>query len=199
MTTRGLIIILVVIVLVLGCACIGAALALARKLDALHTRIGKTRTFLNRTLIARARQSLQVAQSGVLDVASSMVLIDAAQECLLAADDPLVDDSLDSIVIYGTPMRQQVELPSRRRLQAESSLSRALRATVDELQDSDLTADDRSRITELNNTRLSLRLARTFHNADVGRVRQLRRHVLARIFPLAGHVAAPTTIDMDDE
>jgi len=101
----------------------------ARRLDRLHQTVVKSRRALELALRARAQYARDFAGSGTLDVAGGILLTDAAEACLSKGMLPIVDDGLDGI---------DLEFASRGvaddRRSIESSLSRTLRLTVDELE-----------------------------------------------------------------
>lgn len=183
---------------------VGIAASLkARKLDALHKNVTKSRVALENALLARSQASTELALAGTVDMAGSILLADVANEAREAAIYPIVDDGLDRIKIRdvdgkihgGGPVPAE-ESPDR--LNLESELSRVLRLTVDELDCSEL-GQDAAALERLNATRDSVRMTRRFHNIHVAQARRERRKFLARTFRLHGSAPAPRTVDLDDE
>jgi hypothetical protein len=148
----------------------------AGRLDRLHTRVDATRAALDATLLRRASVVQELATSGVLDPAASIVLQDAAYAA------------------------RQAE-PDEREV-AESELSQALRAVLAE---PDAIAAVRAApggeraAGELAQAVRRVPMARRFHNDAVGAARALRRHRKVRWFRLAGHAPRPAAFEMDDE
>ena len=119
----------VLLALAVAAAAAGVVVSLrARRLDRLHQTVVKSRRALELALRARAQYARDFAGSGTLDVAGGILLTDAAEACLSKGMLPIVDDGLDGI---------DLEFASRGvaddRRSIESSLSRTLRLTVDEL------------------------------------------------------------------
>jgi hypothetical protein len=118
----------------------------------------------------------ELATSGVLDPAASIVLQDAAYAARQAEPDE----------------REVVE----------SELSQALRAVLAE---PDAIAAVRAApggeraAHELAQAVRRVPMARRFHNDAVGAARALRRHRKVRWFRLAGHAPHPAAFEMDDE
>jgi hypothetical protein len=148
----------------------------AGRLDRLHARIDAARAALDAQLLRRASVAQEVATSGVLDPAASIVLYEAAHGARQAEE-------------------EQREV-------AESELSQALRAVFAEAQQVDAVrdapgGDEAAR--ELTEAVRRVPMARRFHNDAVGAARRLRGHRKVRWFHLAGHAAFPMSFEMDDE
>lgn len=172
----------------------------ARRLDALHKNIVKSRVALEAALNSRARCAIEVSRSGVLNLASSVVVDQAASECLQGAGYVLVDDGLEDIYV-SDPDGERISALKRggpNRVAAESELSRVLRYTVDELDDADIHGDVQL-LAELDRVRQAVRLTRRFHNIHVAGARRIRRTLLARMFRIHGYASWPQTVDLDDE
>lgn len=150
----------------------------AGRLDRLHRRIDTSRLSLDAHLLRRSSIALEVAASGVLDPASSMLIADAAHAARTAAD---VDDASRAL--------------------SESALTAALVAALGDPQDvAEVRATDLGDdlMTELAAACLRVELARRFLNDAVRACRQLRRQRSVRWFALAGHTPLPATWEMDD-
>ncbi|WP_406290801.1 hypothetical protein [Embleya sp. NBC_00896] len=148
----------------------------AGRLDRLHARVDSSRAALDAQLLRRSAVAQEIATSGLLDPASSLVLADAAHEARNADED------------------------SREML--ESDLTRALRIVFeDPAQADDLRArpggDDL--VAELQTAVRRVPMARRFHNDAVRGARAVRRHRIVRYLRLAGHAPYPVTFEMDDE
>ncbi|QJC21724.1 hypothetical protein [Arcanobacterium buesumense] len=172
----------------------------ARRLDALHKKILTSRAALENALHARARTAINVAQSGVLDMAGSVVLANAAKECGDSAGYDLVADGLNIVddVKFEPVGRADGSFIQHDRLALESELSRVLRYTVDELEDEDIVGHEQL-LERLAQARQSVRMTRRFHNIHVVGAQRIRRQLLARIFRTYGNASWPQTVDLDDE
>jgi hypothetical protein len=146
----------------------------AGRIDRLHTRVDMARAALDATLLRRSSAALELAASGLLDPATSLLLAAA---------------------VHGT------RDGDRPRDLAESDLTRALRAAfsqpgfrsslsgkegVDEL------------LADVEATAHQVYLARKFYNDMVAATRDARRRPLARVLRLAGRARAPEFFEMDD-
>lgn len=147
----------------------------AGRLDRLHARIDAARAALDAQLLRRASVTQELATSGLLDPAASLVLYEAAHASRQAEAD--------------------------HREVAESELSTALRAVfgesaqveaVREALGGDEAAD------ELAAAVRRVPMARRFHNDAVRAARALRTHRTVRWFRLAGHAPFPLAFEMDD-
>ncbi|MFE5331776.1 hypothetical protein ACFRCG_35885 [Embleya sp. NPDC056575] len=148
----------------------------AGRLDRLHARVDSSRAALDAQLLRRSAVAQEIATSGLLDPASSLVLAGAAHEARNAAEEE--------------------------REVAESDLTRALRFLFEDPAQAD---DLRSRpggeelVAELQTAVRRVPMARRFHNDAVRGARAVRRHRLVRYLRLAGHAPYPVTFEMDDE
>ncbi|WP_210594249.1 hypothetical protein [Streptomyces sp. GESEQ-35] len=148
----------------------------AGRLDRLHARIDATRAALDAQLLRRASVAQELATSGVLDPAASIVLYEAAHAARQAEE-------------------EQREV-------AESELSQALRAVFAEAQQVEAVREapgGDGATHELTEAVRRVPMARRFHNDAVGAARRLRDHRKVRWFRLAGHAPFPMAFEMDDE
>lgn len=148
----------------------------AGRLDRLHTRIDVSRAALDAQLLRRASVAQEVATSGLLDPAASLLLYQAAQAARLADD-------------------EQREV-------AESELSHAMRAIFGEeaqIEALESVPGGEEAVRELTAAVRRVPMARRFHNDSVRAARAVRRHRLVRWFRLAGYAPFPLTFEMDDE
>lgn len=152
----------------------------AARLDRLHARVEGALTALDAQLVRRAEATLELASSGALDPASSLLLADAAAQSLEATDEH-----------------------AQGREAAESDLTRALdlAVTPEDLEWIRGRADEAAgdAIARVSAAASRVQLARRFHNDAVTSVRQVRRKRVVRWFRLAGHAELPQTIEFDDE
>jgi hypothetical protein len=148
----------------------------AGRLDRLHTRIDATRAALDAQLVRRASVAQELATSGVLDPAASIVLYEAAHAAR--------------------------EADEEHREVAESELSQALRAVFADSHQVEAVREapgGEKAAGELARSVRRVPMARRFHNDAVGAARALRRHRKVRWFRLAGHAPFPLAFEMDDE
>jgi hypothetical protein len=149
----------------------------AGRIDRLHTRVDMARAALDATLLRRASVALELATSGLLDPATSLLLASA---------------------VHGTRDSTGTDRP---RDLAESDLTRALRAVFS--QPGFLTsmkgkegADEL--LAEVEAAAHQVFLARKFYNDVVAATRDARRRPLARVLRLSGRARAPEFFEMDD-
>lgn len=148
----------------------------AGRLDRLHSRIDASRAALDAQLLRRASVTQELATSGVLDPAASIVLYEAAHAARQAEE-------------------EQREV-------AESELSQALRAVFAETPQVETVREAPGgveAVRELTEAVRRVPMARRFHNDSVRAARALRRHRKVRWFRLAGHAPFPMAFEMDDE
>ena len=148
----------------------------ASRLDRLHNRTEAARTALDLALVRRASAASDLASSGQLDPATSLLLADAVRRA------------------------RQAEVAERDL--AESDLTRALRATLGALGDSDgddESADAAELLDEVAKAAQQVFIARKFYNDVAGRTIDARRRPLARVLHLSGSARQPEFFDMDDE
>lgn len=147
----------------------------ATRLDRLHARVEAARSALDAALVRRSAATLEMAASGLLDPATSLLLAGAAHDARAAGDD--------------------------HRELAESDLSRALRAAFHQPDfRARLTARDGGAVLveELDAAAAKVLLARRFYNDAVAATRTSRRRWLVRLARLAGRAPMPTFFEIDD-
>ncbi|GAA4122601.1 membrane protein [Knoellia locipacati] len=163
----------------------------ASRLDRLHAKVEGAVSALDAQLVRRAEASLELATSGAVDPATSLLLADAASEALERhTHQPLSHDPLDGQTFAG-------------REGTETNLTEALRAvltaeTVEELR-TDADGPGALSLARVESTALRVQLARRFHNDAVREVRRVRGKAVVRVFRLAGHAALPHPVDFDDD
>ncbi len=152
----------------------------AGRLDRLHHRADGARTGLDLALVRRSSSAYELASSGLLDPATSLLLADAVRRT--KKDDGPRDGAFD-------------------RELAESDLTRALRAAFTQpefrpsLKDND---GAEQLVAEVEAAARQVFLARKFYNDMVARTLEARRRPLVRVFRLAGHATRPAFLEMDD-
>ena len=147
----------------------------AQRLDRMHHRIDVARAGLDAQLLRRSGAALELATSGTLDPARSLLLVDAAHQARAAAADDLES--------------------------AQSDLSESLRAVLadrDELDQLRQRPDVGPLLGELAACCHKVELARRFHNDVVVTARTLRSRRRVRWLRLAGKAADLSTVDLDD-
>ena len=169
---------LLVLVVVIGL--FGLYLSMtAGRLDALHKRIDTSELSLDAQLLRRSSIALELATSGLVDPAGAIVLAEAAHAARTAADG---------------------EASAQDRAAAESALTQALEATLDEdeLVEVRLAPGGAELIEELAASARRVQLSRRFLNDAVRACAQLRRQRMVRTFRLAGHTPWPQAVELDD-
>jgi hypothetical protein len=152
----------------------------AGRLDRLHTRLEAARAALDATLVRRSSVALELASSGFLDPATSLLLAGAAHD---ARGGEHAGDG------------------ERSRELAESDLSRALRAAFAQPGfRASLTGREGADelIAELEAAAHQVFLARKFYNDAVAVTRDARRKPLAQLLRLAGGAELPEFFEIDD-
>ena len=147
----------------------------AGRLDRLHHRTDGARTALDLALVRRSSSAYELAASGLVDPATSLLLADAVRSTK--------DGS------------QPKDL-------AESDLTRALRAAFSQPEfHLSLTGQEGAEelVAEVEAAAHQVFLARKFYNDVAARTIEARRRPLARVFRLAGTAARPAFFEMDDE
>jgi hypothetical protein len=155
----------------------GYVTATSNRLDRLHARLDATRAALDAQLLRRAAVTLEIAASGLLDPATSVLLASAAHEARAASG-----DHADREVV-------------------ESRLTVALRAAFDDPDEAQTLAEEPAGLgllAELEAATTKVLLARRFSNDAVTATLAIRRYRLVRWLRLAGRVAPPTFFEIDD-
>ena len=157
----------------------------AGRLDRMHTRLEAAHAALDVTLVRRSSVTLELASSGFLDPATSLLLAEAAHEARGQAAD-------------GTGVRPRDLHESEL---AQSNLSRALRAAFAQPGfRSSLTGKDGADelLAEVEAAAHQVLVARKFYNNAVDVTREARRKPLVRLLRLAGSAGPPEFFEMDD-
>ncbi|MCK2216724.1 LemA family protein [Actinomadura sp. ATCC 31491] len=147
----------------------------AGRLDRLHIRLELARESMDAALTRRRAVVLELAGSRLLDPATSLVLAAAAHEARIAGPEE--------------------------REHAESDLSRALRAAVDQDRFREKLAESpggADLLEELDAAVAKVVYARRFYNNAVAVTRAAQRRWLARVLRLAGHTEFPQFFEIDD-
>ncbi len=147
----------------------------AQRLDRMHHRVELARGSLATQLLHRSSTALELATSGALDPARSLLLVDAAHAARGAAPD-----------------EQEA---------AESDLSQALRAVfadAEEVRTLLVSPGVGPLLAELAGDCRKVELSRRFHNDVVTSARSLRSRRRVRWLHLAGRAVEPASVDLDD-
>lgn len=146
----------------------------AGRLDRLHARLEGARFALDAALLRRSSVALELASSGLLDPATSVLLAGAAHDARSAQ-----------------PGREM----------AESDLTRALRAVFGQPDFRELLAGQdgaEELLGELEGAAHQVFLARKFYNDAVAATLRARMRWLARLLRLAGTAPKPEFFEIDD-
>ena len=158
----------------------------AGRIDRLHARVEMARAALDVTLLRRSSVALELATSGLLDPATSLLLAGAVHGARQGGSGGMGPPGKDS---------------ERPRDLAESDLTRALRAAFSQpgfraSLNGKEGADEL--LAEVEAAAHQVFLARKFYNDVVAATREARRRPLARILRLSGRAQAPEFFEMDD-
>jgi hypothetical protein len=148
----------------------------ANRLDRMHHRIDVARATLDRQLLRRSGVALELATSGALDPARSLLLVDSAHHARASSAEDFES--------------------------AESDLSQALRAVfadTDEVRALREASDTGELIEELAGACRKVELSRRFHNDIVTSARALRSRRRVRWLRLVGRAGELETVDLDDQ
>jgi hypothetical protein len=146
----------------------------AGRLDRLHARVDAARFALDAALVRRSSIALELASSGLLDPATSVLLAGAAHDARSARDGR--------------------EMP-------ESDLTRALRAVFSQPEFRTLLSGREGAeemLAELESASHQVFLARRFYNDAVAATVAARRRWLAVVLRLAGSAPKPEFFEIDD-
>lgn len=162
----------------------------AARLDRLHAKVEGAAAALDAQLVRRAESALELATSGLLDPASSLLLVDAASRSL---DESAERARGEVLHLRGLAGREGTE----------SDLTGALNAALDDEAVASLRvrggAAAAAVLDRIEAAGLRVQLARRFHNQAVTDVQRVRRKRVVRTFRLAGRAHLPETVEFDDE
>ena len=181
----------------------------ASRLDRLHNRTEAARTALDLALVRRASAAAELASSGQLDPASSLLLADAVRRARQAgpADRDLAESDLTRALraTLGAPeFRAELRAGDGRDAAAAAAASPAAAspaagepaaAVPASAGDSD---DATELLDEVEKAANQVFIARKFYNDVAGRTLDARRRPLARVLRLSGSARQPGFFEMDD-
>ena len=195
----------------------------ATRLDRLHRKVAASRIALDAQLVRRSSAARELAGSGELDPASSIIIVDAvAATGRSAAADPGASELLMAVPDLAAKVSSRAPAPdgapspcaSRpvisqvlaaglgyERAMAESNLSATLRAALIDPEDvAEIveTPEGSQLIDDLAMSWYRVQLARRFHNEAVAQAQRVRRKRLVRMLRLAGRAAMPQMVELDD-
>ncbi|MDO5698447.1 MAG: hypothetical protein Q4G51_10795 [Dermatophilus congolensis] len=182
----------------------------AARLHRLQTRVEGALAALDAHLVRRADAAVELANSGLLDPATSLILASAAAESLDQ------DDTLTSLDWEegGLAQRELVESGLTQALRLALPGGQVEAATVSGETDADRPhlrvvggafgedGDDLSpevTVRRVLDSHRRVRLSRQFYNDAVTDVQRLRRKGVVKTFRLAGHALVPRTVEFDDD
>lgn len=151
--------------------------ATAGRLDRLHHRVDMAYLALDNMLLRRSSVAYELAESGLIDPASAIVLADAA----MAVQDE-----------GGPPLS---------RGQLESDLTKAIEATVGSREDVEALCQSgagRDLVDALSGAMHKASIARRFYNDAVRACVDVRRQRIVRAFHLEGKTDLPRPMEMED-
>lgn len=192
-----------VILVVVGAVLVLAWLVWVRanRLDRLHRKVGASRAVVDAQLVRRASVAAELATSGLLDPASSLVVGEAAWGSLTAGRAGDVPAGL-----LPADLREQLGAAGGApgaldRSQVESDLTAALAEILEDPDEVAVLAEDPEGdriLVALAAAWYRVQLARRFHNEAVAQTQRVRRGAVVRLLRLAGHAPEPRTLELDD-
>jgi hypothetical protein len=171
----------------------------AGRIDRLHARVDMARVALDVTLLRRSSVAQELATSGLLDPATSLLLAAAVHgtRSAIRSGEPGPAATGGQVSTVDPPG----EHSQRPRDLAESDLTRALRAAFSQ---PDFRASLSGKegadelLAEVEEAAHQVFVARKFYNDLVAVTRDARNRPLARVLHLAGRAEAPVFFEMDD-
>ena len=147
----------------------------AGRLDRLHNRVETARTALDLALVRRSSAAYELASSGLVDPATSLLLADA--------------------------VRRAKDADAAERDLAESDLTRALRAAFGQpgfRAELDGKEGAKELVGDVEAAAHQVYIARKFYNDVAARTIDALRRPLARVFRLSGNAPPPEFFEMED-
>ena len=147
----------------------------AGRLDRLHNRVETARTALDLAMVRRSSAAYELASSGLVDPATSLLHADA--------------------------VRRAKDADAAERDLAESDLTRALRAAFGQpgfRAELDGQEGAKELVGDVEAAAHQVYIARKFYNDVAARTLDARRRPLARVFRLSGNAPQPEFFEMED-
>jgi hypothetical protein len=179
----------------------------AGRLDRLHARLEARRAALEVALVRRSSVALELASSGLLDPATSLLLASAAHDARSAQNGhgwvggQGAEGGQGTQGGRGTEGGQGAEGGNNGQELPESDLTRALRAVFGQpgfRSSLDGTEGADELLSELEGAAHQVFLARKFYNDAVAATRAARRPPLVRLLRLAGGAPLPEFFEIED-
>ena len=179
----------------------------AGRLDRLHARLEARRAALEVALVRRSSVALELASSGLLDPATSLLLASAAHDARSAQNGhgwvggQGAEGGQGTQGGRGTEGGQGAEGGNNGQELPESDLTRALRAVFGQpgfRSSLDGTEGADELLSELEGAAHQVLLARKFYNDAVAATRAARRTPLVRLLRLAGGAPLPEFFEIED-
>jgi hypothetical protein len=160
----------------------------ASRLDRMNHRVETARAALQAALQGRSAVTLELATSGLLDPASSLLVADAAHRARAADPDGLIRAETDLTQALRAAIAVGAEQDGAERDGAERDGAEVIIGP----------ALDAETLAEISHACLYVTMARRIYNDSVAHAVSLRGLRVVRWFRLAGHSVEPVTIDFDD-
>ncbi|MCL2454219.1 MAG: hypothetical protein FWD18_02785 [Micrococcales bacterium] len=167
----------------------------ASRLDRLHRKVTSARVVVTAQLVRRATVAAELATSGLLDPVSSVVLGESAWQALAASTAATPPESRALLGAAAPPAAQQS--PGSAESELTATLTEVL-SDPDEVERLRREALGEELLGQLAAAWYRVQVARRIHNEAVAQALRIRRSRVVRLFRLAGHAAAPTTLELDD-
>jgi hypothetical protein len=174
----------------------------ASRLDRLHNRTEATRTALDLALVRRASAAAELASSGLLDPATSLLLADAVRRVRQAdaAERDLAESDLTRALraTLGAEFRTELRAVDGGAAAPAAATGPAAAVPADVGEPDDDTDGAAELIDEVEKAANQVFIARKFYNDVAGRTLDARRRPLARVLRLSGSARQPEFFEMDD-
>ena len=181
----------------------------ASRLDRLHNRVEAARTALDLALVRRASAASELASSGLLDPATSLLLADAVRRArqAVAGERDLAESDLTRALratLIESGLREEIEAGAGSGAAAPGTAGpRSVAAGTGSAVTTShgVTEDDDDAaelLDEVDKAAHQVFIARKFYNDVAGRTLEARRRPLARVLRLSGSAQQPEFFDMDD-
>jgi hypothetical protein len=173
----------------------------AGRLDRLHARLEARRAALDVALVRRSSVALELASSGLLDPATSLLLASAAHDARSAQNGQGWEGGQGRGGGQRRGGEQEPEGGKNGQELPESDLTRALRAVFGQpgfRSSLDGTEGADELLSELEGAAHQVFLARKFYNDAVAATRAARRSPLVRLLRLAGGASLPEFFEIED-